>query len=192
MRKTAAPSFPPPQHNVPVCNQEHSSTFGDVTGRRFFALSSGHQSTEFSLIRQVASHSQRLSHQLRLNFSMSKKSEKPAEGKEPESSWKDVIYNPRTGQFFGRTARNWGELTRTLPTASLMLLMKCAVYINNCLTEINCWASSLKHEDPLGSRMNTENDESGRYRHLNVIKLFTDDISGILMPSHLCVLSYLE
>lgn len=62
---------------------------------------------------------------------MSKKSEKPVEGKEPESSWKDVIYNPRTGQFFGRTAKNWGELTRTLPTASFMLLMKCAVYINN-------------------------------------------------------------
>ncbi|KAK7158952.1 hypothetical protein R3I94_005326 [Phoxinus phoxinus] len=39
---------------------------------------------------------------------MSKKSEKPVEGKEPESNWKDVIYNPRTGEFFGRTGRNWG------------------------------------------------------------------------------------
>ncbi|XP_068079034.1 sodium/potassium-transporting ATPase subunit beta-3a isoform X1 [Danio rerio] len=39
---------------------------------------------------------------------MSKKSENPAEGKEPESSWKDAIYNPRTGELFGRTARNWG------------------------------------------------------------------------------------
>ncbi|XP_052470279.1 sodium/potassium-transporting ATPase subunit beta-3 isoform X2 [Carassius gibelio] len=39
---------------------------------------------------------------------MSKKNEEPAEGKEPEGSWKDVIYNPRTGEFFGRTANNWG------------------------------------------------------------------------------------
>lgn len=36
-----------------------------------------------------------------------KKNDKP-EGKEPKSSWKDAIYNPRTGEFFGRTGRNWG------------------------------------------------------------------------------------
>ncbi|TRY93695.1 hypothetical protein DNTS_029401 [Danionella cerebrum] len=39
---------------------------------------------------------------------MSKKNENPANAKEPESSWKDAIYNPRTGELFGRTARNWG------------------------------------------------------------------------------------
>ncbi|KAK2831490.1 hypothetical protein Q7C36_016576 [Tachysurus vachellii] len=35
---------------------------------------------------------------------MSNKEEKP-EGK--ESSWKDFIYNPRTGEFLGRTASSW-------------------------------------------------------------------------------------
>jgi len=59
---------------------------------------------------------------------MSKKSEKPAEGKELESNWKDVIYNPRTGEFFGRTGRNWGELTETL-TASFMKCAVCIAYI---------------------------------------------------------------
>ncbi|TSN57736.1 Sodium/potassium-transporting ATPase subunit beta-3 [Bagarius yarrelli] len=35
---------------------------------------------------------------------MANKEEKP-EGK--ESSWKDFIYNPRTGEFLGRTASSW-------------------------------------------------------------------------------------
>ncbi|KAF4086166.1 hypothetical protein AMELA_G00103100 [Ameiurus melas] len=35
---------------------------------------------------------------------MANKEEKP-EGK--ESSWKDLIYNPRTGEFLGRTASSW-------------------------------------------------------------------------------------
>ncbi|KAI4890254.1 hypothetical protein NFI96_014028, partial [Prochilodus magdalenae] len=41
---------------------------------------------------------------VRLNLAMANKEEKP-EGK--ESSWKDVIYNPRTGEFIGRTASSW-------------------------------------------------------------------------------------
>lgn len=28
---------------------------------------------------------------------------------EKQSSWKDAIYNPRTGEFIGRTASSWGE-----------------------------------------------------------------------------------
>uniref|UniRef100_A0A8D0D9H1 Sodium/potassium-transporting ATPase subunit beta n=1 Tax=Sander lucioperca TaxID=283035 RepID=A0A8D0D9H1_SANLU len=28
---------------------------------------------------------------------------------EPKESWKDCIYNPRTGEFMGRTASSWGE-----------------------------------------------------------------------------------
>ncbi|XP_066509065.1 sodium/potassium-transporting ATPase subunit beta-3-like [Hoplias malabaricus] len=40
---------------------------------------------------------------------MSKKEEKLAEEKaESESSWKHLIYNPRTGEFVGRTASSWG------------------------------------------------------------------------------------
>uniref|UniRef100_A0A4W4G620 Sodium/potassium-transporting ATPase subunit beta n=1 Tax=Electrophorus electricus TaxID=8005 RepID=A0A4W4G620_ELEEL len=34
--------------------------------------------------------------------------EKPGDEKEPESTWKHSIYNPRTGEFFGRTASSWG------------------------------------------------------------------------------------
>lgn len=37
---------------------------------------------------------------------MSTKEDKPAENK---SSWKDFIYNPRTGEFIGRTASSWGK-----------------------------------------------------------------------------------
>lgn len=39
---------------------------------------------------------------------MSNKTENPDKGKEPESSWTDAIYNPRTGEFIGRTGKNWG------------------------------------------------------------------------------------
>uniref|UniRef100_A0A4W4G6W9 Sodium/potassium-transporting ATPase subunit beta n=1 Tax=Electrophorus electricus TaxID=8005 RepID=A0A4W4G6W9_ELEEL len=39
---------------------------------------------------------------------MSTKEEKPGDEKEPESTWKHSIYNPRTGEFFGRTASSWG------------------------------------------------------------------------------------
>jgi len=47
MRETAAPSCPPPQHNVllsvQVCwTSLESGTFGDVRDRRFFALSPEH------------------------------------------------------------------------------------------------------------------------------------------------------
>lgn len=37
---------------------------------------------------------------------MANKEEKPDEQK---SSWKDAIYNPRTGEFIGRTASSWGK-----------------------------------------------------------------------------------
>lgn len=37
---------------------------------------------------------------------MANKEEK-AEGK--ESGWKDFFYNPRTGEFLGRTASSWGK-----------------------------------------------------------------------------------
>lgn len=108
---------------------------------------------------QTRSHHtpQSLSHQLRLNSSMSKNSEKPEEGKEPESSWKDVIYNPRTGEFFGRTARNWGELTQTLCTASVSFMqeVKCAFYRNSHKRRILLQKvfshKHLNHEDPQGS-----------------------------------------
>ncbi|XP_056118562.1 sodium/potassium-transporting ATPase subunit beta-3b [Rhinichthys klamathensis goyatoka] len=36
---------------------------------------------------------------------MANKEEKPDE---KQSSWKDFIYNPRTGEFIGRTASSWG------------------------------------------------------------------------------------
>lgn len=35
--------------------------------------------------------------------------EDKAVGKETTSSWKDSIYNPRTGELLGRTASSWGE-----------------------------------------------------------------------------------
>lgn len=38
---------------------------------------------------------------------MADKKEKP-EAK--ESSWKDFLYNPRTGEFMGRTASSWGKI----------------------------------------------------------------------------------
>lgn len=39
---------------------------------------------------------------------MSTKEETPADGDKPQtSSWKDSIYNPRTGEFIGRTAKSW-------------------------------------------------------------------------------------
>lgn len=40
------------------------------------------------------------------NTTMSTKEGKPEENK---SSWKDFIYNPRTGEFMGRTASSWGK-----------------------------------------------------------------------------------
>ncbi|XP_030630363.1 sodium/potassium-transporting ATPase subunit beta-3a [Chanos chanos] len=36
------------------------------------------------------------------------KEHKPEEEKEPQTSWKDFLYNPRTGEFVGRTASSWG------------------------------------------------------------------------------------
>uniref|UniRef100_A0A8C4SUS6 Sodium/potassium-transporting ATPase subunit beta n=1 Tax=Erpetoichthys calabaricus TaxID=27687 RepID=A0A8C4SUS6_ERPCA len=36
---------------------------------------------------------------------MSSKEDKPVE--QSQSSWKDFIYNPRSGEFIGRTARSW-------------------------------------------------------------------------------------
>ncbi|KAI1882665.1 hypothetical protein AGOR_G00237230 [Albula goreensis] len=38
---------------------------------------------------------------------MSNKDEKPEEQKESQSTWKDFVYNPRTGEFIGRTASSW-------------------------------------------------------------------------------------
>ncbi|XP_041796454.1 sodium/potassium-transporting ATPase subunit beta-3b [Chelmon rostratus] len=37
-----------------------------------------------------------------------KKEEKKEEKEEKKESWKDFIYNPRTGEFLGRTASSWG------------------------------------------------------------------------------------
>lgn len=37
------------------------------------------------------------------------KTEDKATNKENDSSWKDVIYNPRTGELLGRTASSWGK-----------------------------------------------------------------------------------
>ncbi|KAM6988015.1 sodium/potassium-transporting ATPase subunit beta-3-like [Tautogolabrus adspersus] len=34
--------------------------------------------------------------------------EEAKEDKDKKESWKDAIYNPRTGEFMGRTARSWG------------------------------------------------------------------------------------
>lgn len=35
--------------------------------------------------------------------------EDKAANKENTSSWKDSIYNPRTGELLGRTAGSWGK-----------------------------------------------------------------------------------
>lgn len=35
--------------------------------------------------------------------------EDKAASKENTSSWKDSIYNPRTGELLGRTASSWGK-----------------------------------------------------------------------------------
>lgn len=35
--------------------------------------------------------------------------EKKEEKKEEKESWGDFIYNPRTGEFLGRTASSWGK-----------------------------------------------------------------------------------
>lgn len=40
---------------------------------------------------------------------MANKEEKPEGVK--DSSWKEFIYNPRTGEFLGRTASSWGKKT---------------------------------------------------------------------------------
>lgn len=37
--------------------------------------------------------------------------EDKAASKENTSSWKDSIYNPRTGELLGRTASSWGKDT---------------------------------------------------------------------------------
>ncbi|XP_028833510.1 sodium/potassium-transporting ATPase subunit beta-3a [Denticeps clupeoides] len=39
---------------------------------------------------------------------MSTPEDKTGEEKVPRPSWRDVIYNPRTGEFVGRTASSWG------------------------------------------------------------------------------------
>lgn len=39
---------------------------------------------------------------------MASTEDKPA-NKENTSSWKDSIYNPRTGELLGRTATSWGK-----------------------------------------------------------------------------------
>lgn len=39
---------------------------------------------------------------------MASTEDKPA-NKENTSSWKDSIYNPRTGELLGRTASSWGK-----------------------------------------------------------------------------------
>lgn len=39
---------------------------------------------------------------------MASTEDKPA-NKENTSSWKDSIYNPRTGEVLGRTASSWGK-----------------------------------------------------------------------------------
>lgn len=45
---------------------------------------------------------------------MASNEDKPA-AKEDENagSWKDSIFNPRTGEFCGRTAKSWGKKTWT-------------------------------------------------------------------------------
>lgn len=39
---------------------------------------------------------------------MASTEDKPA-NKENTSSWKDSLYNPRTGELLGRTASSWGK-----------------------------------------------------------------------------------
>lgn len=41
------------------------------------------------------------------------KEEKKEDKKEKEESWGDFIYNPRTGEFLGRTASSWGKTIRS-------------------------------------------------------------------------------
>lgn len=42
------------------------------------------------------------------DITMASTEDKPA-NKESTSSWKDSIYNPRTGELLGRTASSWGK-----------------------------------------------------------------------------------
>ncbi len=44
----------------------------------------------------------------RKKITMASTEDKPA-NKENTSSWKDSIYNPRTGELLGRTASSWGK-----------------------------------------------------------------------------------
>lgn len=52
------------------------------------------------------------------------KKKKEQKKEEKNESWKDFIYNPRTGEFLGRTASSWGKRrpgpqTRTVPFGQL-------------------------------------------------------------------------
>lgn len=63
--------------------------------------------------------------------------EDKAVGKETTSSWKDSIYNPRTGELLGRTASSWGEGKRpphahALTHAHTFLLQHAAVNWRVC------------------------------------------------------------
>lgn len=45
-----------------------------------------------------------------------RKEDKKEEKEEKKESWKDIIYNPRTGEFLGRTGSSWGKTDRVRRT----------------------------------------------------------------------------
>lgn len=51
--------------------------------------------------------------------------EDKAASKENKSSWKDSIYNPRTGELLGRTASSWGKEGATMQGPSLQSHVLC-------------------------------------------------------------------
>lgn len=57
---------------------------------------------------------------------MANKEEKPEGVK--DSSWKEFIYNPRTGEFLGRTASSWGKKTSSKCGAPSFLPQGCLRY----------------------------------------------------------------
>uniref|UniRef100_A0A3B4HAP3 Sodium/potassium-transporting ATPase subunit beta-3 n=1 Tax=Pundamilia nyererei TaxID=303518 RepID=A0A3B4HAP3_9CICH len=51
---------------------------------------------------------------------------------EKQDSWKDFIYNPRTGEFLGRTAGSWASFSLTHPEYFLRLWVGLGLVASHC------------------------------------------------------------